>query len=187
MKQDRIYGIQTIMPNAKTHDAITWSLTPFTFLAAELYWEQIAISVLATVAMLFAGLMFGPDLDLHSKPYKRWGPLRFIWKPYQVALSHRSHLSHGPLLGTVIRVVYFLLMFSILGATLLFLRHKYIHLQDTTWQSEFSGFQQEMFSFWDQTEKKYFWGIFGGLWLGALSHTTADIIWSTLKPRRRRR
>src|SRR5262245_13918045 len=171
------------MPNARTHDAITYGLTPFTYLAAEMLWENHVISVLATAAMLFSGLMFGPDLDLNSQPYKRWGPLKFIWKPYQAALSHRSAFSHGPVLGTIIRIVYFLVIFSVLGATMLYLRHRFIHLQQTTWEAEFTTIRDDLFTMWRQTDQLYFWGIFGGLWLGALAHTTADIAWSTLKKR----
>ena len=50
--------------------------------------------------------MLGPDLDIHSIQYRRWGPLRWIWLPYQKALKHRSQLSHGPIIGTAVRVMY---------------------------------------------------------------------------------
>ncbi|MFN0086810.1 MAG: metal-binding protein [Blastocatellia bacterium] len=179
------------MPNANTHDAITYALTPFTFLGAEMYWGDHLISILATGAMLFAGLMFGPDLDLNSRPYQRWGPLKLLWKPYQAALAHRSTLSHGPMLGTVIRVVYFLVVFSAFGATVMYFWNGYVHGEKVGWMDEFSLLREDMFSFWDQTERRYFYGVFAGLWLGALSHTTADVVWSTIKrwrprPRRRR-
>ncbi len=170
------------MPNGNTHDAITFTLVPLTYLAAEMYWNgNHTISIIVTAAMLFAGLMFGPDLDLQSRPYNRWGPLRFIWKPYQKALSHRSKLSHGPILGTVIRIVYFLVMFSLLAATVLYVRNSYLGGQQTTWGGEFSKVKSDLYSIWNQTDKKYFEAAFAGLWLGALSHTAADLIWSTLK------
>jgi uncharacterized metal-binding protein len=175
------------MPNAQTHDTITYALTPFTFLGAELWWENHFISALATVAMLFSGLMFGPDLDLNSKPYQRWGPLKFIWKPYQAALPHRSKFSHGPMLGTIIRIVYFLLIFSALTATVLYVRHQYVQAQATTWGGEFQSVGQELWTFWETTEKRYFWSVLAGLWLGALAHTTADVFWSGVKRRRRKR
>ncbi|MDQ3012742.1 MAG: metal-binding protein [Acidobacteriota bacterium] len=182
------------MPNGNTHDAITFTLVPLTYLAAEMYWNgNHTISIIVTSAMLFAGLMFGPDLDLQSRPYNRWGPLRFIWKPYQKALSHRSTLSHGPILGTVIRVAYFLVMFSLLAATMLYLRNSYLGGQQTSWRGEFGTVKGDLYSIWDRTDKEYFKAAFAGLWLGALSHTAADIIWSTLKRsvkgsvRRRRR
>ena len=170
------------MPNGNTHDAITFTLVPLTYLSAEMYWNgDHTISVIVTAAMLFAGLMFGPDLDLQSSPYKRWGPLRFIWKPYQVALPHRSTLSHGPILGTAIRIVYFLAMFSLVAATVLYIRHAYLRGQQTTWTGEFNMVRGDLFSIWEQTDKEYFKAGFAGLWLGALSHTAADIIWSTMK------
>jgi uncharacterized metal-binding protein len=173
------------MPNARTHDAITYAIIPFTFLGAEMYWGNHATSAIATVAMLFSGLMFGPDLDLDSKPYRRWGPLKFLWKPYQAALPHRSKLSHGPILGTVIRIVYFLIVFSLFTATVLYLRHRFVNVQQTTWQGEFDVVKADLFTFLNETDQKYLWGAFGGLVVGALAHTTADIVWSAIKRRRR--
>ena len=170
------------MPNANTHDTITFALTPFTYLAAELYWGgDHVISIIATLAMLFAGLMFGPDLDLQSRPYNRWGPFRFIWKPYQVAMPHRSTLSHGPVLGTAIRVAYFALMLSLVAATLLYLRHTYLRGMQTTWAAEFNLVKGDLFSLYGEADKNYLLAGFLGLCLGALSHTAADLIWSTIK------
>ncbi|MGH9835008.1 MAG: metal-binding protein [Blastocatellia bacterium] len=179
------------MPNARAHDSITFALIPFTFLAAEMHWGDHTTSIIATVAMLFSGLMFGPDLDLDSKPYRRWGPLKFLWKPYQAALPHRSKLSHGPILGTVIRIVYFLIVFSLFAATLLYLQNRYVHGQQVTWQAQFDLVKADLFTLLDETERQHLWGAFVGLWIGALSHTTADIVWSAVKrvgrPGRRRR
>jgi uncharacterized metal-binding protein len=175
------------MPNARTHDIITYAIIPFTFLAAEIYWGDLATSAIATVAMLFSGLMFGPDLDLDSKPYRRWGPLKFLWKPYQVALPHRSVLSHGPILGTIIRIVYFLIVFSLFSASLLYLRHRYVNGAQTTWTGEFDGIRSDLFTLFGETDNKYLWGSFAGLCVGALAHTTADIVWSSIKRSRRRR
>jgi uncharacterized metal-binding protein len=172
------------MPNARTHDAITYAIIPFTYLAAEMYWGDHTTSAIATVAMLFSGLMFGPDLDLDSKPYRRWGPLKFLWKPYQAALPHRSKFSHGPILGTVIRIVYFLIVFSLFAATVLYARHRFVNGEQTTWQGEFDVVKADLFTFWDGTDKQYFEAAFGGLWVGALAHTTADIFWSAIKRRR---
>jgi len=173
------------MPNARTHDAITYAIIPFTYLAAEMYWGDHTTSVIATVAMLFSGLMFGPDLDLDSKPYRRWGPLKFLWKPYQAALPHRSKLSHGPILGTVIRVAYFTVVFSVFAATVLYIRHRYVNGDQTTWQNEFNVVKADLFAFWNETDRQYLWSAFAGLWAGALAHTTADIFWSAIKRRRR--
>ena len=174
------------MPNARTHDTITYAIIPFTFLAAEMYWGDHMTSIIATVAMLFSGLMFGPDLDLDSKPYRRWGPLKILWKPYQAALPHRSVLSHGPMLGTIIRIVYFLIVFSLFAATLLYFRHRYVNGAETTWQGEVAGIKSDLFTLFGYTDNKHLWGGFAGLWVGALAHTTADVVWSSIKRMRRR-
>lgn len=74
------------------------------------------LTLLVAGGFLLGGLMFGPDLDIYSRQYQRWGVLRWIWLPYQKSLRHRSLLSHGPLLGTTIRLVYFAVWLALLGA-----------------------------------------------------------------------
>lgn len=170
------------MPNADTHDAITYAFIPFTYLAAEMYWGgDHALSLIATIAMVFSGLMFGPDLDLQSRPYRRWGPLRFMWKPYQAALSHRSWFSHEPVLGTVIRIIYFLLVFSLLVAGALYLRRIYLDGDQVTFQAQLEWVRDDFQTLWRETDGAYFKAVFAGLCIGALSHTAADIIWSSIK------
>ncbi|HEX8746434.1 MAG TPA: DUF2227 family putative metal-binding protein, partial [Pyrinomonadaceae bacterium] len=69
------------MPSGKTHDAITILLAAPTFGAAWALTGSLALAFVATAAMLFGGLMFGPDLDIQSKQYTRWGVFRFLWLP----------------------------------------------------------------------------------------------------------
>jgi uncharacterized metal-binding protein len=95
------------MPSARGHDIITVAAAPPTFIATYLLTHSTDLSLIATAATLFAGFMFGPDLDIHSKQYTRWGPFAFLWWPYKVVFSHRSRLSHGIIFGTAIRVLYF--------------------------------------------------------------------------------
>ena len=94
------------MPSGRTHDRITWYLTPVMAGFSYLITHQEHLTVLATVAFLFSGLMFGPDLDIHSVQYKRWGWLRWLWLPYRRLLRHRSLFSHGPIIGTFLRICY---------------------------------------------------------------------------------
>src|ERR1043166_5192149 len=82
------------MPSGKTHDLVTVALSPAPLAAAG-------------AAELFGGLMFGPDLDIQSRQYTRWGVFRFLWLPYKTVFRHRSRWSHGIIFGTLIRVVYF--------------------------------------------------------------------------------
>jgi uncharacterized metal-binding protein len=103
------------MPSGRIHDSITlWSLP----LVAALTFERTRssnLTLMVSGGFLFGGLMFGPDLDVYSRQYLRWGPLRWIWLPYRQNMRHRSFLSHGPIVGTVVRVVYLLLWLGILG------------------------------------------------------------------------
>jgi uncharacterized metal-binding protein len=88
------------------HDSITlWSLP----LVAGITFERTRSTSLTLVisgGFLFSGLMFGPDLDVYSRQYKRWGWLRWLWLPYRRSMRHRAFLSHGPIIGTVVRIVY---------------------------------------------------------------------------------
>ena len=170
------------MPSGRTHDLITFALAPPTFLGAQYYYHaDMWTAGLATVSMLFAGLMFGPDLDLDSKPYRRWGPFRIIWKPYQMALSHRSRLSHGLVLGTIFRILYFVAIMTVLVATGFYLRQKLLYEAQTTWSAEFERVSLDLGNFWRTTDKQYFYSAFAGLWIGAAAHTIADLVFSTLK------
>lgn len=95
------------MPSGKTHDKISIGFLPI--LLVILYFIEINMigMIIISISFLFASFMFNGDLDLYSLPYKRWGPLKFIWKPYQ-NIPHRSILSHGLIIGTIIRLVYLL-------------------------------------------------------------------------------
>jgi len=99
------------MPSGKVHDAIT----VLTTVAAVPVWYVVSPDrdplplALVAGAYLFSGFYFSDDLDTRSLAYKRWGPLRFLWWPYQKLVPHRSWVSHG-LAGPLLRVLYFGLM-----------------------------------------------------------------------------
>lgn len=93
------------MASGSSHDRGTWLVAlPFGLLC----WPFLGWSGSATAALAFliGGLLLSPDLDTHSRPSLRWGPLRLLWWPYRKVLRHRSLLSHGPLLGTLGRLAY---------------------------------------------------------------------------------
>jgi uncharacterized metal-binding protein len=70
--------------------------------------SRIEYGVVFAGAALVGELWLSPDLDHDSgaRPYRRWGPLRILWLPYQRAIPHRSPVSHWPILGTAGRLVY---------------------------------------------------------------------------------
>ncbi|WP_094228754.1 metal-binding protein [Methanolobus psychrotolerans] len=95
------------MPDGKTHDLINATvliivLSGLYYLGKErtidLSYLNMPIILAFSTAYLFATFFLSPDLDINSKPYKRWGILRIIWWPYKVVFKHRG-LSHHPVVG----------------------------------------------------------------------------------------
>jgi uncharacterized metal-binding protein len=95
------------MASGRAHDRATTLLAlPFGLLwGPVLGGSGVAI---ASLAFLVGGLWLSPDLDTHSRATARWGPLRLLWWPYRRLLSHRSLLSHSPVLGSAGRLAYLL-------------------------------------------------------------------------------
>ena len=60
--------------------------------------------LISTASVLVGGLWLSPDLDTRSNALRRWGPLGFVWWPYRRLIPHRSLWSHGPFLGTAVRL-----------------------------------------------------------------------------------
>jgi uncharacterized metal-binding protein len=104
------------MPSGRTHDRITYLFAAPAAFAAYAYARSPMHALLAAVGVLFGGLMFGPDLDVKSVQYYRWGPLRWIWWPYQRMFRHRSAWTHGIVASLIVRLVYFALVVAVLGA-----------------------------------------------------------------------
>jgi uncharacterized metal-binding protein len=130
--------------------------------------------------MLFGGLMFGPDLDINSRQYQRWGPLRICWWPYRTMFSHRSRFTHGIILGTVIRIGYFFLLSALLIALGLYLREL---LQGGQPNGEIAliSAARRVTVFIESLDRRFLLAAFLGLWWGAASHTIADIIATAVK------
>ncbi len=109
------------MPSGKIHDRVTlWSL-PWIVAVSLLVTRNGSLTLIIAGGFLFSGLMFGPDLDIHSIQFKRWGILSWLWLPYQKILHHRSLFSHGPVIGTTLRLIYlssFFLLLAIFGVAL---------------------------------------------------------------------
>ena len=123
---------------------------------------------------MFGGLMFGPDLDIYSIQYQRWGYLRFIWLPYQKSLRHRSFLSHGPLIGTTLRVIYLCGIVTATGILILLIAEKLF--MTWSWQEVAQSLLEIINS--HSTE---FLALFVGLELGAMSHSISDFSNSAYK------
>lgn len=108
------------MASGRSHDQATWLLAlPY----GVLWWPWLGVTgtAVASLSFLVGGLLLSPDLDTRSNATRRWGPLKLLWWPYRRFLSHRSLLSHSPLLGTAGRLLYLavlLLALCLLGRPL---------------------------------------------------------------------
>lgn len=104
------------MPGGKTHELINITalvsiLTVFYYLST--WQEAIAAArhpdiyeILAfSVSYIFATFFLSPDLDIKSRPYKRWKMLRILWWPYRILFKHRG-FSHHMIFGPLIIILY---------------------------------------------------------------------------------
>jgi uncharacterized metal-binding protein len=94
------------MASGKNHDRAIIITTPI-MLAAAIASDHAEVGLIATASYYLAGIYLSPDLDLVSRPFKRWGLLRWLWLPYQRLIPrHRHWLSHGPAIGSAVRLIY---------------------------------------------------------------------------------
>lgn len=163
------------MPSGQTHDRITlWSLPVVSVLSIALT-KSSDLTLMVSGGFLFGGLMFGPDLDIYSRQFKRWGWLRRIWIPYQKSMRHRSVLSHGLLIGTTLRVVYlasWIVGLGLLGVLLVEL------LTQGAWS--WQQIVQEAIGFGFEYRFELI-ALFVGLEMGAMLHSLSDWSYSAYK------
>jgi uncharacterized metal-binding protein len=94
------------MASGRSHDRAITVTTPI-MLAAAIASGHGEVGLIATASYYLAGMYLSPDLDLVSRPFKRWGFLRWLWLPYQRLIPrHRHWLSHGPVVGSLVRLLY---------------------------------------------------------------------------------
>ncbi len=163
------------MPSGRTHDAVTFLLAaPMAYAAWGVAADPVG-AVVTAVSFTFAGLMFAGDLDTKSVQYYRWGPLRWIWAPYQWIVPHRSPLSHGLVVGPFVRLLY--LTGLALGAVAL-------SRLATTGALPPWGHLLDVFAGWtllvDDGAWPYVPYLMAGLWVGGASHSLADWGWSAV-------
>lgn len=163
------------MPSGRTHDRITIWVLPV--LVGATFWQTRNgnITLLIATGFMLGGLMFGPDLDIYSVQYQRWGWFKWIWLPYQKSLRHRSFLSHGPVIGTALRVLYFTSFISVITVIILLIGEKSGNLT-LNWHSLVDSIANTVV-----IHKAEFIALFVGLEFGAMSHYLSDWTGSTYK------
>lgn len=163
------------MPSGQTHDRITlWSL-PVVAGGTFALTRSSSHTLLVAGGFLFGGLMFGPDLDIYSQHYRRWGWLRWIWLPYQKSIRHRSIFSHGPFLGSALRVLYLVCCLTALGFLGVGIS-QIIWGFPWNWQQFALQMGQALISYQSECLAVYI-----GLEIGAMSHYFSDLVGSAYK------
>jgi uncharacterized metal-binding protein len=107
------------MPNGRTHNAVSLlAAGHLTAVSAYLITAGATTPwVFCTVGGALTGLLLSPDLDVDNGNIsdaiirRRLGCVieslwHFYWSPYAKIIPHRGWLSHTPVVGTTIRVVY---------------------------------------------------------------------------------
>ncbi|MBE9227085.1 metal-binding protein [Phormidium sp. LEGE 05292] len=156
------------MPSGRTHDRITLWILPVVAVLTFGQTQSGILTLLVSGGFLFGGLMFGPDLDIYSRQYQRWGFLRWIWIPYQKSLRHRSFLSHGPIIGTALRSLYLSLWIILLGGLVIFIA-ELSGVETTDWKTSTKLALASV-----SQHKAEGIALFLGLELGAMSHSLSD-------------
>ncbi|MDD2438836.1 MAG: DUF2227 family putative metal-binding protein [Methanosarcinaceae archaeon] len=101
------------MPDGKTHNKINIIIlfliliglhSPLCSKTLPLEYLSPGSIALFAFSFLVGTYYLSPDLDIKSDPFKRWGPFRYIWWPYQKLFGHRGML-HNPILGPLIIIL----------------------------------------------------------------------------------
>jgi len=154
------------MASGKNHDRSIYITTPV-ILGVVSYFSGVEAGLITGASHLLAGLYLSPDLDLISRPYKRWGYLQHLWTPYQKLIPrHRHWSSHGIIIGSVLRLIY-------LGALLHFAYSITVFIAAFVPPIEFivSKIQQVQ---WAGITPENFVAFFCGVELSALNHLLLD-------------
>jgi len=157
------------MPSGKTHTRIDLLMLIVLIGVASYFWdpltdyfgrdEFVEYGGVFVVAYMFGTFLLSPDMDLNtSDPMKNWGVLRLLWRPYAQLFKHRG-FSHVPILGTLTRIVYILLLVYVLCAVA-------NALFDMGWELSIDKLK-------DIDKKTVLWGVCG-LCLPDLFHIVAD-------------
>ena len=112
------------MSSGVAHARATAVLTPITAVTVAYYTESLFLASLAAAGCA-CGIILSPDLDLEQttrseRVLLNKSPLlgklfKIYWYPYGVFIPHRSAISHFPVVGTLSRVAYLLIIPALLA------------------------------------------------------------------------
>ncbi len=159
------------MPGIRAHDTITWIggvlLAPLSLaVPSPNHWLS---ALTLSGSFLLSGLLFSCDLDVPAGEYRRWGPLRRLWWPYERLLPHRSWLSHGLVIGPLLRLAYFGLVVDLL-VSLLALVASALGLDGRAWLQDWHRFWADLVRYDPRPVAE----VLSGFVLGGAAHSLPD-------------
>jgi len=93
------------MPNDAKHIKVGTVVCGLLLLPLIHFGVDYALIAVFAASFMFTTKYLSPDIDLDSKPYHRWGPLRYLFFLYMHTHSHRKS-SHSFIRGPVIMLLY---------------------------------------------------------------------------------
>ena len=161
------------MPGGRAHDKVTFLCSiPLGIAACSIF--GLTMGMIVVVSFVFAGLLFNGDLDHDAGAtcYDRWWIFKYLFWLYMKIMPHRSLWSHGPIIGTVGRIVYVLLIVALsLG-----LYAGAVQLIGLKWDVTTGLPELSVVIAWVTEHRQELIFTFAGLELGSLSHSIADWI-----------
>jgi uncharacterized metal-binding protein len=108
---------------------------------------------------------------------------RFLWLPYKAVFRHRSRWSHGIIFGTLIRVVYFAAVVTLLFWVGVYARAVFLAGGAAPGWREVAHVWRvvEEASVAYGLDRRELLAALAGLWWGAASHTLADVGWTVVR------
>ncbi|MCX7925675.1 MAG: metal-binding protein [Fimbriimonadales bacterium] len=166
------------MPSGKVHDWVTigTALGAIPLTGMYLPPETRPLAWLAIASYTFSGVWLSSDLDVDSSAYRRWGPLRVLWYPYQKLVPHRSWVSHGLGIGPILRVAYLIavLLLLIFGLNWVLARIGLaLQVDAHSWLLHATD--------WIFTYQREAWALVIGLVAGGAAHSLLDFAHTRLK------
>jgi uncharacterized metal-binding protein len=133
---------------------------------------------------IWATWMLSPDLDIDSAIDDRWGPLRFLWLPYQKLTPHRSWFSHSGVSG-ILRLLYLGAALWLLLALLAWTGQEVLGIAEAPAYHDI--YIDWLNSSVEATGPRPVWLLVAGVVIADIVHVWADLTTSELKWFRRRR
>ncbi|MCX7739044.1 MAG: metal-binding protein [Hydrogenothermaceae bacterium] len=160
------------MASGRTHDLVNLLAFP-----PIVYYLQPTEFFAFTSGYMVGTFFLTPDNDIiQSNPNKRWKLLRFIWIPYTKIFSHRG-MSHIPFYGIFLKLSYLAVVFLSIAILVSFLLESTLDIEVLKLN----------LNFMELIKHPLFLSFLIGLLLSEIMHIFTDIVYSILKPKRKRK